>query len=209
MTIAKEKTYNRLCAAGIVGSVLLSVILISLGDSPRKDALSVIGSANRELFFMWGTITGAATYFNLHRLAAKLEFKSKAFEWILAVGCSMILLTISILGYQTLNRIIHVGSALAFGLSTVGCLLWLIIVKCVKRKDIKVTATYICAMVFAAIIFIVTSIQVGWFTAVSQVLLANVCLAVIFSATHLENFSPDEAQATAENISELEAELLH
>jgi len=201
MDSKEEKFKNIFCVVSVTVSILLSVILL-FGNDPGTRALSALGSENRLLFFLWGIFTGAATYFNLSLLASRLKYKNRLFEIILAVGCSLILLTVTVLGMEPLYRAIHVGSAMSFGVTTVLCLVWLLTVKLV-RQDKRTTVPYLAALVIVAIIFIATSIQVGWFTALTQVLLADVCLAVMFCSNFLENWSLQKSG----NAIELEAEV--
>ena len=183
-------TKNFLSGAVIIASIVISMIMVRRGENPQTDPFSAIGAENRILFIFWGSTTGAAVYLNLRLLATRLNVQSKIFQIVLAVGCSMAIVTSIVLGMDTLRRVIHVGSAMIFGIVCVLCLLFLMIVK-LKRKNKRLSATYITAMAIAGLIFILTSIYVGWFTAFTQIILSNVCLVAMFCSNFIEKW-PDQ-----------------
>ena len=158
--------------------------MIRLGDNPATATFSSIGDQNRALFFVWGITTGLATLLNIRLLASRLNFKNRIFDWVSSTGCAMALVTVTVLGYDPVNRTIHIISAAIFGITCVACLLLLMIIKLIKRS--KTAVPYITAMALAGVIFIFTSIYIGWFTALTQILLANVCLVVMFSSNFIE-----------------------
>jgi len=174
-----------LCGASVITSIVISVIMISLGENPQTDALSRIGYVNRGLFFVWGVTTGLAVYLNLKILSKRLQFKSKIFDIALILGCSMSIVAVTVMGYSPANRAIHIISSGIFGVVCVACVLTLMIVKAIKKNK-RTSVPYITAMALAGVIFIFTSAQVGWFTASTQVLLANVCLTAMFCSNFIE-----------------------
>ena len=178
---------NFLCGACIIGSIVLSMIMVQLGENPTTDPFSAIGKQNRLLFIFWGATTAAAVYFNLCLLATRLNVRSNAFEIILAVGCSMGILTTLVIGLEPLRRVIHVGSAMIFGVTCVLCLLYLMIVK-LRQKRKRTTVPYLTAMLIAGMLFILTTIYYGWFTAFTQILLSNVCLVAMFGSNIFEKW---------------------
>jgi hypothetical protein len=192
----KDSIRKIFCGVSVIVSVLLSVALLSGGKIDTKP-FSALGLENQVLFFFWGIFTGAATFFNLTWLASRLGYQNRLFKVLLTVGCLIVLVTVTVMGYEPVNRIIHVGSAMVFGVTTVSCVLWILIVKLI-RQDKKTTVPYLCALVLAGIVFIVTFIQTGWFTAFTQVLLADVCLAIMFCSNFLEKWSFNKAKATVE-----------
>ena len=183
-----EGAKTMISGGAVVVSVALSIIMISLSDSPGTDPFSAVGENNRILFFAWGFSTGLAVYMNLRLLARRLQVKSKFFEIALAIGCSMALVTTSIVGMQTLMRIIHVSSAAIFGLVCTMCVLAILIIK-LKKKGKQTSVPYITALAIAGIVFIIATIYAGWFTAYTQILLANVCLVTMFCSNYIEKWT--------------------
>jgi len=156
--------------------------------------LSKIGYADRILFALWGVATGFAVYLSLKMLASRLRFKNRIFEVLLAVGCIMTIVTVSVMGYGRIERPIHVASAMGFGIFNIICVMWLLILKMI-RKNKRTTAIYITLIMICAVIFIFTSAQMGWFTAFTQVLVINVCLAITFTSNFIERWPETENTA--------------
>ncbi|MCL2755484.1 MAG: hypothetical protein FWE45_00310 [Firmicutes bacterium] len=186
----KFLTKSTLCGAAIVTSIVLSFIMLSRGENPTTDPFSAIGEQNRVLFLLWGIFTALAVYFNLRLLASRCNFKNKLFEIPLTIGCLMGILTTIIVGMETWQRIIHVGSAMLFGVLCVICVVWILIVKFMRKKKKRVFVPYVTALFIVAVIFIFASAQMGWFTALTQILLANVCLIIMFCSNFFEKW-PD------------------
>jgi len=170
------------CGILIATSIALSFILMATGDyDVGRYPLSKIGYANRIVFALWGGATATAVYLNLKLLASRLELKNRFFEAMLAVGCLMTIITVLVMGYGRIERPIHVASAMGFGIFNIICVMWLMILK-LMRKNRKTTAVYIALITICAVIFIFTSAQMGWFTAFTQVLVINVCLGITFTS---------------------------
>jgi len=180
-------TKKIMCGGFVIGAITISIIMLAVGYSPRTRALSAIGEDYRWLFFAWGVCTASATYLNLKLLATRLQVKNRIFDIFLLVGCSMGIVTVLILGMDPIIRAIHVSSAMLFGVITALCLVFLLFIK-VRRKNKRTSLPYITAIALAAVIFAFTSIQVGWFTALTQVLLANICLIIMFISNFLERW---------------------
>ncbi|MCL2570093.1 MAG: hypothetical protein FWE16_02700 [Firmicutes bacterium] len=190
-----------LCGASVIVSIIMSFILISRGDYPTRDPLSAIGEQNHALFILWGIFTGLAVYFNLKLLASRLNFKSRLFEIALIIGCSMSIVTVTIVGLETWRRIIHISSAMSFGVICVLCVITLVIVKLRCKKNRKTSITYLTAIALSAVIFIFTSINIGWFTAMTQVLVATVCLIIMFCSNFIEKWPKGYSQPSIEKTS--------
>jgi len=180
------------CGILIAASITLSMILMLTGDyAVERYPLSKIGYANRGIFALWGIATGMAVYLNMKLLASRLQFKNRIFESLLVVGCLMTLVTVTIMGYGRIERPIHVASAMGFGIFNIVCVMWLMILKA-RRKNKSLTAVYITLIMICAVIFIFTSAQMGWFTALTQVLVINVCLVIMFISNFIERWPDNE-----------------
>jgi len=186
-----------LCGVFIVTSIVMSIVMISRGDNPTTDPFSAIGEQNRVLFLLWGVFTALAVYLNLRLLATRLNFKNKWFEIPLAIGCSSGIVTTVIVGAATWQRVIHVSSAMVFGVLCVACVVWMLIVKFMRKKKKRVFVPYVTAIFIVAVIFIFASAQTGWFTASTQMLLANVCLIIMFCSNFFEKW-PDYTKHNVE-----------
>ncbi|MCL2587261.1 MAG: hypothetical protein FWE31_03405 [Firmicutes bacterium] len=184
--------YKRImCGVAVLASITISFVMVFISDTPTTIPLSAIGYQNRLLFFFWGVTTSSAVYFNLKLMARNLKFKSIIFDWVLIIGCSMAIVTVIVMGYHPVRRIIHVGSAGLFGVLTVMCVLALLIVKLRKKSKLS-SIPYLTAVAVAGVIFIFASAQVGWFTALTQVILATACLVTMFATNFLEKWPSDE-----------------
>jgi hypothetical protein len=186
-------TKNALTAVCIIISIVFSMLMLTRGEDPHLNTFSSIGEANRVLFAFWGVATAAAVYLNLQLLATRLKIKHRLFQILLAIGCSMAVVTVAVVGDDTTRRVIHVGSALIFGVTCVLALLFLMIIKA-KQKSKRSSVPYITAMAIVGVIFIWTSIYVGWFTAHTQVLLTNMCLIVMFCSNFFEKWQIDQPE---------------
>jgi len=180
--------YTIACSLSIVLSIVFSSIMIGRGQSPRTLAFSQIGNENQALFILWGITTSLAVYLNLKLLRRRLKYNNKAFEILLAIGCSMAIVTTCVVGSETVRRVIHIGSAMAFGLLCVACVVWLMVIK-YWRKNKKATTIYLTAIALSALILIFSTISVGWFTAYTQILITNVSLIIMFFSNFVEKWT--------------------
>ena len=189
-------TNKFLCGACIVASIVLSMILLSIGHRQGFDVVngtfSSIGTANHLLFIFWGIATGLAVYLNLSLLALRLGIINTWFYVALVIGCIGSLITVSFVGWDPTIRAIHIVSAAVFGLFSTLCLLYILIVK-MKQKGKRTSLPYLTAIIIVGVIFIFTSVQVGWFTALTQVLLSNICLVAMFCSNFFESWSKEMA----------------
>ncbi|MCL2846498.1 MAG: hypothetical protein FWE38_02290 [Firmicutes bacterium] len=183
------------CGVTIAVSIILSITMLVTADTNlttgepiniRTDAFSVIGFANREMFFIWGVATGLAVFLNLRLLAVRLGLVHRWFTALLAFGCSMTLVTVSVMGYDSIARPIHVGSAALFGFCTAISLIIILVKKLKKNK--RITSMYLTIFAMTAVIFVFTTIYVGWLTALTQILLTNISLVIMFASNFMEKW---------------------
>jgi len=178
------------CLIATITSVVLAIAMMQFSDVDTGTApFSAIGEANRALFILWGVATAIALYTSMMILARRLKFKSRIFEIALAIGCSMVIVTSAVVGGAPAVQVIHRTSAGLFGLICAVCILVLFIVKMRKRQYRRRTATYITVLSFAGIIFLLTTIYVGWFTASTQILVINVALVTMFLSNFVEKWT--------------------
>ena len=187
-------TNKFLCGACIVASIVLSMVLLSVGHRQGFDVIagtfSSIGTANHLLFIFWGIVTGLAVYLNLSLLALRLGIKNIWFYVLLVIGCAGSIVTVSFVGWDPTIRAIHIVSAAVFGFFSTLCLLYILVIK-MMQKGKRTTLPYLTAIIIIGVIFIYTSVQIGWFTALTQVLLSNVCLVAMFCSNFFEKWDCD------------------
>jgi len=185
----KSKIFLFTCLASSIVSIALSGVMVSLGENPNIDALSRIGEENHALFILWGVFTAVAIYMNYLLLAHRLDITNKFFYAVLTIGCSMVIVSSSVIGEHIALRVIHVTASGLFGLLCAVCLVILLIVKIRCNYNKKRTAMYLTLMAVAGLLLVVTTIYVGWFTAYTQVLIINLCLVTMFLSNFVEKWS--------------------
>ena len=183
------------CVVFLVISILLSTTMLAMAEGNLLEiAFSVIGDANQAMFIMWGVATAGAVYLNMKLLASRLQVKSKIFEVVLAVACLAAIPLVCITGYETWRRIVHVTSAMLFGILGIICVVFLFIMK-LRRKSKKSAVPWLMAIFIVAVMFIYSTVQVGWFTAFTQILVINLCLIATFTSNFFEKW-PEAPSAT-------------
>jgi len=74
-----------------------------------------------------------------------------------------------------------------FGLGGFFIFLYLLVLKAIKR-DVLMSSIYIVALVSVGIYFLVVSVQMGWFTALTQIMLAGVSLVLMVVSNFAEKW---------------------
>jgi len=85
-------------------------------------------------------------------------------------------------------RIIHLIAAALFGVSSAVCVFTITIIQ-LKRKRKKSTSIYFTFFSVVALIFVISIIHIGWFTAQIQIMIINAALVTMFLSNFIENWS--------------------
>jgi hypothetical protein len=192
-------------ASLLVLSVIISIAFLFDGSADAAtEPFSTIGGHNRVWFFIWGAATGAAVYINFTIFAKRLDIKSRIFHVALVIAAVAAVVTTAVVGVETWERVVHVSSAMVFGILSVVCILFLLIVKII-RKNKRTSIPYIAILALVGIVFIFVSAEVGWFTAITQVVFINVSLLILFISNFIERWQPLENQAVVQLETEKES----
>jgi len=199
----KEVVQKVLCAISFILAITLSVWMVVLTDYPRTDTLSSTGEQNHALFIIWGVVSALAVYFNMRQFAINLKCHTKYFEISVVTSSIATIVCVSVIGWETWQRWVHIGAAMISGVLIVLNILYLLLIRFI-RKDKTLTIMYFLAIATVGVAFLYRTISLGWFTALTQLLLINVILLAAVCSNLFERWSTYDYQRKSDSIEKVE-----
>jgi len=171
-----------------LASFLVGLIMLQKGKDPFHDTFSIIGKRNPILFALYGIFTVIALFFNMNAFVKKLQFgkiRKIIFEILVVVCCVALLITCFVSGVEPpawdFRRRLHVGMSMVFGILGFCLAVWLLITKFYRDKKMT-NLFYLFLLGLSVVFFLVRTIQVGWFTAITQFLIIETVIFCLMFA---------------------------
>ena len=177
-------------------SLALSAAMLAYANQPFVDTISIIGKNNRLLFAFFSLSTSIAiignVYITTHHTTTlthhKLQKVHKLVAQSLCIICVLALLSLTFIDGQDPQvydpkRLIHISSSMIFGISDFFLTLYLLITHYIKHKNYGYSLAYLASIVASCTFFLVRTLQLGWFAALTQVILVQVSIFTLL-CTH-------------------------
>lgn len=175
-----------------IGALTIMSVVLSLihfyEHNPAERTMSSIGRENSLWFLVWGMFTGSAIYLNLKLLAKRLDFRYRWFGFLVVFAVINVLLTTIVNGTSRWEANFHWATAMMFGVTSAVCVFILL---GVKRTRKRCRMPYLTIVTLAAVVTVIPIPIIG-LSAMSQLVMLNACLAVLFYTNFIERW-PFEA----------------
>lgn len=198
ITITKSKTIQWLSISSTILSLLIGATTLARGQRPFLDTFSIIGKRNKVLFALYGITTSIALGCNMVVATNNTPYTNdkiqKIHKYIVYTAMSVSIITLLITTFVhgidppdwDIKRQVHVAASMIFGISGLILSVYLLILNFIKNKSWQFSLIYLIALVASAAYFLTKTIQLGWFTAITQFIIIEVNIFALLCKNYLE-----------------------